>query len=795
MTQLLKTNLQINRKKLPAMLKLILRNLGHTLRRYPLPAAINLAGLVVALTAFIIIMSHVEYETTFDRSYPTSGRIFRVDCPGNDETFRSILPNAFARDVINSSAHIEAGTMLMPYLGKLPFYIDDAAGEPHGYELRCDMVQPDFMKVFGVRLTSGDPEALTRPQTAIIPKSMADNLFEGDAVGKTMRTDGNWFFPGGELTVGAVYEDFPSNSNLQNSIYFAVDERVTPYTYGGANFICYLLLDSRESASLVENEFNSNFDFSLSWMSPIELVPIEDIYFMEQGGDGRVFYSGSRSTTILLTAIGILVLLSGVINFANFFTSLAPVRIRSINTQKVVGASTSRLRWMLTMETVVIALIALIISFLLAGWISPMLVSANILKGLFTAHSIGIIVTVSVITIAAGILAGLYPSWYATSFAPALVLKGDFGLSKGGRTFRNVMSGIQYTVAFVTLVFMTFVLLQNRLMRNTILGFDKDEIAVANASATITAKMDMLRSSAQKYPSIAGIAYSSEKVGASDSYSTQGIEYNGENIQMFFIGVDPQFMDVMGIEMVEGRNFNQYDSAGVTVVTRYMMDQFGIMPGDILPEAGEVIGICENVRFNSVREPNTPIAFIPSGIYSGVNGVLYFRITAGSNAFQAASDIESLIREVDPYWPSQVEFYDTIQNNLYQNEIRTSRLVVAFSVIAAILALCGVIGLVLFDTEYRKKETAVRKIFGASVASILGQANIGYGTIVLICFALSCPIAAVITSRWLQNFVDRVHISPWVFALALVAVSAVTALIVTAVFYRRATANPRDGLQ
>ena len=118
---------------------------------------------------------------------------------------------------------------------------------------------------------------------------------------------------------------------------------------------------------------------------------MEDIYFMEQGGDGRVFYSGSRSTTILLTAIGILVLLSGVINFANFFTSLAPVRIRSINTQKVVGAPTRALRWMLTMETAVIALIALIISFLLAGWISQMLVSANILKGLFTAHSIGIL--------------------------------------------------------------------------------------------------------------------------------------------------------------------------------------------------------------------------------------------------------------------------------------------------------------------------------------------------------------------------------------------------------------------
>ncbi len=137
----------------------------------------------------------------------------------------------------------------------------------------------------------------------------------------------------------------------------------------------------------------------------------------------------------------------------------------------------------------------------------------------------------------------------------------------------------------------------------------------------------------------------------------------------------------------------------------------------------------------------------------------------------------------------------TLRRYPLPSAINLAGLVVAFSVIAAILALCGVIGLVLFDTEYRRKETAVRKIFGASVASILERANINYGTVVLICFALSCPVAAVIVSRWLQNFTDRVPIYVWVFALALVAVLTVTVLIVTAVFYRRATANPRDGLQ
>lgn len=777
------------------MTKLILRNLIHTLKRYPLPSVINLAGLIVALTAFIIIMANIEYETTFDRSYPTAGRIFRVDCPDNDEMFRSILPNAFARDVINSSAHIEAGTLLMPYLGKMPFYIEDASGAPHGYELRTDMVSPDFIKVFGVKILSGDPDALQKPRTAIIPKSMADNIFDGDAVGKTMRTDsGNWFFPDGEVYIGAVYEDFPSNSNLQNSLYFSVDERAMPYTYGAANFICYLLLDSPASAKLVEDEFNSKFDFSLSWMSKIKLIPMEDIYFMGQGGDGRVFSSGNRGTTLLLLAIGILVLASGVINFANFFTSLAPVRIRSINTQKVVGASVSRLRFTLTMETVAISVISLLVSFILAGIISPKLVDANILSGTFSIHSTSIIILVSIITVCAGILAGLYPSWYATSYAPALVLKGDFGLSRGGRTFRSIMSGIQYVVAFVTLVFMTFVILQNNLMRNSILGFDKDEIAVANVSAQVEKNIGLLRSSVQQYPSISNIAVASEKVGAQDSYSTSGVEINGQELSTFIIGIDHEFMNVMGIKIVEGRNFSQYDSAGVVILTRYYMDQLGIKPGDIIPGLGRVVGICDNVRFNSAREPNKPIAFIPYNFfYSG--GVMYFRLNAGSNAMQAASEIESLIRTADPYWPSQVEFYDTLQNNLYQSEIRTSRLVVALSVIAALLALCGVIGLVLFDTEYKKKETSVRKIFGASVASILERANISYGTVVLICFAISCPVAAVITSRWLQNFVDRVHIYVWVFAIALAAVLAVTILIVTAVFYRRATANPRDGLQ
>ena len=773
------------------------RSLAGIFRKYTVPVSINLLGLVTALTAFIIIMSHVEFERNYDRSYPTSGRIFRVDCPGNEETFRSILPNAFARDVINSSAHIEAGTMLMPYLGELLFFTENGDEKSVGYRLSCDLVQPGFTEVFGVNILEGDSSSLTVPGKAIIPESMAEMLFHGDATGKTLETEPSYFFPEGKITVGAVYEDFPANSNLRNSIYFAIDERTTPYSYGAANFICYLLLDSPESAKNVENEFNSTFDFNQSWMSPIELIPMEDIYFMGQGGDGTVFYSGNRNTTILLTAIAILVLFSGVLNFANFFTSLAPVRIRNINTRKIAGASTASLRASLTCESLIISIAALIVSFFLAGWLSEALAAGGLLNGIFSFESTGIILTVSAITIVSGIAAGLYPGWYATSYPPALVLKGDFGLSRGGRTFRNIMSGIQYTVAFVTLIFMTFVLLQNRHIRNASLGFDTDMTAVADVSAPIALMYDFIKTEAASYPSIEGVTFSTDKIGSRDTYSTQGIEYEGQEISCLVISVKDDFFSTLGIGIIEGRDFNTTDAAsGGVIVSKYFKDMYGIKAGDIITGNIPVTGICDNVKFNSARESNKPIIFMPiSDEYMWyLGGTMYFRLKSGSDAIKAASEIESLLKKAAPDEPVEIEFYDTILDNLYQNELRTGKLVVIFSIIAVILTLGGVVGLVLFDTQYKKKETSVRKIFGASVGKILERANTGYALIVLVCFIIACPIAVLVTSRWLQNFTDRITLYPWVFILVLLIMSVATSLIVTGVFYRRATANPQEGL-
>ena len=179
----------------------------------------------------------------------------------------------------------------------------------------------------------------------IIPRSLAEILFPGEsAVGKLLKTDNQFFLDEtrGEVTVAGVYEDFPTNTQLGNDLYLTIGD-IQKGLYGGANFVCYLLLDDESNAQAVADEFNTHFDFAPhgDWLTPIELVPLTSIYFRNEG---NIYKSGSRSQLLLLIAIAILILGIGLINFTNFYVALTPLRIRSVNLQKILGSSTRRLR-------------------------------------------------------------------------------------------------------------------------------------------------------------------------------------------------------------------------------------------------------------------------------------------------------------------------------------------------------------------------------------------------------------------------------------------------------------------
>ena len=213
---------------------MILRNLKSLIRRYPVAVVLNFTGLVAALLAFALIFLQADYELSFDKCHPTADRVFRADKKGDESLFRNILPRGFADDIISSSAHIEAGCTFMPFIGEIYFSVAEDGKAPAGYKRDLIFVSERFIDVFGIKMIEGDSHALEGPNSVIIPRSLAENLFPGErATGKLLKTDTKYMELPREITVTGVYEDFPTNTQLGNDLYLTIGD-VQKGSYGGA---------------------------------------------------------------------------------------------------------------------------------------------------------------------------------------------------------------------------------------------------------------------------------------------------------------------------------------------------------------------------------------------------------------------------------------------------------------------------------------------------------------------------------------------------------------------------------
>ena len=243
-------------------MKTILRNFLSVLRRFKMATFLNVAGLAVAFAAFIVILIQVNYERSFDRCHPTAERVFRVELetPG---TFGLILPRGFVETVIQSSPHIEAGSLIYPYNSAIYFSVMEN-GEKIGYREPVYTCNPEITRVFDFPILEGDIDCLKDPDKLILPESIARKIF-GDqpAVGKMLHAEENVETKDNrEYTVGAVYKDFPGNTQMRNLIYTAIGPTFQRDNFGASNFACYVLLDKAESAQDVVDNFNANFDFT-----------------------------------------------------------------------------------------------------------------------------------------------------------------------------------------------------------------------------------------------------------------------------------------------------------------------------------------------------------------------------------------------------------------------------------------------------------------------------------------------------------------------------------------------------
>ncbi|MBQ8812670.1 MAG: ABC transporter permease [Bacteroidales bacterium] len=776
-----------------------MKNFIAILRRYSVAMVMNFVGLVLALTAFMALMLQVGYQMDFDKEHPTSGRIYRVDKVGaaDDDIFKNIIPRGYADDVIKSSPHIIAGSIDCPFIGETVFNaILDNDSPAFIFKSETNVIYPDFFKVFGTEFIEGSAEALNDLSQIAIPESLAKKLYGNEsAIGHIMTHNEGYQFGEGrtkEFSVGAVYKDFPENSQIGNHIYLHVGS-LHEGNYGGANFACWVLLDSSDNKELVEQTFNDNYNYTDSdWLTDIELTPIEDIYFEDEGS--TIWKTGSKKQAWMLICISILVMLIGGINYATFFTSLAPMRVKAVNTRKVLGSSIGKLRGELILEAVLFCFAAFSIALAVISPVSRWLMSQGISDMAFDFTSqFSLILITGSISIVIGLVAGLYPSFYVTSLPTAFALQGNFAFSIAGRRFRTVMIALQFAITFALMIFALTVYRQNEYMTGYDTGFEKDRIAVVQISSEqYQFKSEWLQERLCSLPEVEDVAFALEGMGFSDSYSTFTLELGGEQVRCFSIYCSHNFLDVMGIPVIDGRNFLVSD-VGNAIMNQTLKDLGGKI--EITEGMGSVIGQTGNVRINSLRNETAPICYIYVPKDFATLGYTYIRLQEGYDKTDVTEKISAILYEMDPSYLFEVEFYDDVMEKVYESEIKQGKIISIFSLLAAALSLIGVFGQVLIDVQYRRRDLAVKKVYGAETPRLVLDGLKRYVVIGIISYIIAVPTAYYAVNRWLESFVEHNGMSAWTFILTFVVIMTLTIAVAGFQYWSGANADPAGALK
>lgn len=786
-------------------MKTILRNFLSVLRRFKTASILNVLGLSIAYVAFMLIMMQVNYDYTFDRSHPGADTIFRMDrVNGNSSCAVSSRP--LARAVAESSPHIESSCIMNSWTNRYFFYVDQD-GDRKSYDETLWFATPDLLKVFQFDMLEGGYDALKEPNAVVIPASLAKKIFGNQsAVGKQFISSNANADP---LIVKGVYKDFPRNSSLRNLVYSSINPQENFDNWGNSNYLVFVRLDDPQNIETVAANFKANFDATKitgdggEWVKDIDLrfTSLPELHFL-----GNVEFDpmpkASRQTLLVLFSIAFVILIIAGINFTNFSTALTPMRIKSINTQKVLGSSDALLRGSLLAEAVAVSvfayLLSLVLLYLSQKTFVATLVDADISFGVQPAI-IGATALISVLT---GVLAGLYPSYYITSFAPALVLKGSFGLSPAGRHMRSLLVGIQFVASFTLIIGSLFMYLQNHYMQNAPLGYDKDEMIVITLNNPINRNRDAFTNQLKSFSGVSDVTYSQFLLSSQDQYMGWGRKYNGKDIEFQCLPVSSTFLKVMGIEISEGRDFRPEDDhkeTGAYIFNEKAKALYDIKLGDQI-DGSEIIGFIPDIKFASFRQEVSPMAFYLWGKYqwgqeSNYYHTGYVKFKAGSDLRAGMQHVRESLKMFDPEFPFVVRFYDEVLQSTYEKELKISSLITLFSLVAIFISIVGVFGLVVFESEYRRKEIAVRKVLGSTTGQILRMFNISYFWILLICFILGAPVAWYGVYKWLENFAYRTPMYWWVLPLAFAIVGAITALTVTYQNWHVANENPVNNIK
>lgn len=782
-------------------------------RRYRIATLLNLFGLSVAVATFYLFMTQVIYNRTYNHNLNDYEHMYRLEIYGNlfGDNWCCSICRPFAT-MLRDIPQVKSVVYYSPYVNQTDVKVNNRTiTVPIVY-----MSKPGI-EFFTGKLISGSSKSWGTGATAIVNRSNAEKMFgTANAVGKTFEAINN--NDGGTIpvTVVGVSEDMPDNCTVSNGLYICDNESgLTDWSEW--SYCIFLRLADGTNPKKVERAIKLAFmkanDISEKESDKevkmnFRITPVDDIYFSGIGLQDK----GNRSLVDVLTVASVFVLFIALLNLLNFSLSEVPMRMRGINTRRVMGASVGGLRLKMIMESVLFAFVGLVIGVLLVVAFQRSEACMKLVSGdiSFSAHWV-LVAVMAASALVVGALAAVVPAFYSTSFAPALVLKGSFGLSPRGRQLRLAIMAVQFCVAFVLAIYIGVMSSQSSYIFNCDYGFNKNEVFYAWLSDEAKAKRETIRTELKKLPFVENVGFAQKAIGSGDQYMGWGRGSGEHQMSLQVLPCDYEYPQTMGLKILEGRNFNEADmKTGAYVLNKAAMQQYKwLAVGDSIGRQNEwgptsnylIVGVCNNFKLKSMRNDNSrvAIAFIIFGPdmeqWGDRCNQVFVRVAKGQDKVEAKRRIADVLNRLDTSQKYEMNFLDNDLQQTYVDEFRFISQVKFFAIICIIITIIGVFSLTMFETEYRRKEIGIRKVMGSSVGSIVRLFAMRYTVPLVVSFVVAAPVGWWLSMQWLQSFAEHTPLHWWLFPLSFVGVSAVVIVTVVAQSWRVATQNPVESIK
>ena len=791
-----------------------MKSLLYMFRRYRLATLLNLLGLGVAVATFYLFMTQVIYNRTYNHNIHNYEHMYRLEIYGNfGDVWGANVCRPFVT-ILKDIPQIKNVTYISPYVNET----DVKVGNRTITVPSINMGKPGI-EFFTGKLLSGSSKTCGEGYNVIVNRSTAEKMFgTANAAGKTFEGE-NGDGSKTTVTVVGVSEDMPDNCTLPNGVYICENESVMN-DWSEWSFNVYMLLDDGANPKKVERAIKLAFmkvngvsekdekRFDKEVNMKFRISPMDDIYFSGVGKQDK----GNRNLVGVLTVASVFVLFIAMLNLLNFSLSEIPMRMRGINTRRVMGASIGSLRLKMIMENVMFAFVALLIGIVLVIAFQRSETCMKLVSGdiHFASHMV-LAAVMAVSALVVGALSAVVPAFYSTSFTPAMVLKGSFGLSPRGRRLRMAIMAVQFCLAFALTIYIGVMSSQSSYIFNSDYGFNKNEVFYTWLSEEAQAKKDAVRAELKKLPFVESVGFAQNAIGTSDGYMGWGRGDGDHHMVLQVLPCDYEYLRTMQLKIVEGRDFRESDmKTGAYVLNKAAMAQYKwLVVGDSIGRQSNwgsqsnynIVGVCNNFKLKSMRcdNSNVAVAFVIFGPdmaeWGDRCGQVFVRVAKNQDKIEAKRRIAEVLNRLDGSQKYEMWFLDDDLQQTYVEEFRFISQVKLFAIICIIITIIGVFSLTMFETEYRRKEIGIRKVMGSSVGAVVRLFAVRYSVPLVVSFVIAAPLGYWLSRQWLQSFAEHTPIYWWLFPLSFVGVSAVVILTVVAQSWHVATENPVESIK